>query len=308
MTDIRRVKTMHYAKLKNGHLAAVLDKQIVGLTEAASRLDRPLPATCLHELIAAGAEAQSEAEALAKAAVQQKVACVDYDSQLLQSPLGHVKRNIFCIGKNYAAHAAEIAAKLNEQTVVPEYPVVFTKATNTLSGPNDMIPLHSGITEKIDYEGELAIVIGKRGTNIQPHEAWQYIFGYSCFNDVTARDIQRRHNQWHLGKSLDGFAPMGPVVTPTYGQPLDGDITLTCAVNGEERQRAKLALMIFDIPTILATLSKGITLEPGDVIATGTPAGVGMGFTPAKFLQPGDQVEVTIDGTLPLLNQVARPS
>lgn len=296
---------MHYAKLKNGHLAIVSNKQIIGLVEAASRLGMPLRATCLHELISAGSDAQHEAQALAGAALEHKVACADYDSQLLQTPLGHVKRNIFCIGKNYAAHAAEVAEKLNEQVVMPEYPVVFTKATNTLSGPHDLIPLHPEVTEKIDYEGELAIVIGQRGKNIDPDQAWQYIFGYSCLNDVTARDIQRRHMQWHLGKSLDGFAPMGPVVTPTYGQPLKGDITLTCSVNGEERQRARLAQMIFDIPTILATLSKGITLEPGDVIATGTPAGVGMGFTPARFLQPGDQVEITIDGTLPLQNQVA---
>jgi len=296
---------MHYAKLKNGHLAAVANEQIIGLVEAASRLGMPLRATSLHELIAAGADAELEAEAVVKAALAQRVACCDYDSQRLQTPLGHVKRNIFCIGKNYAAHAAEIAAKLDSGTGVPEHPVVFTKATNTLLGPHEDIPLHSGVTEKIDYEGELAIVIGKRGINISPEEAWQYVFGYSCFNDVSARDLQHRHIQWHLGKSLDGFAPMGPVVTPTYGKPLSGNIELTCSVNGEVRQRATLDLMVFDVPTIIATLSKGMTLEPGDVIATGTPAGVGMGFTPTRFLQAGDKVEVAIDGTLPLQNQMA---
>jgi 2-keto-4-pentenoate hydratase/2-oxohepta-3-ene-1,7-dioic acid hydratase in catechol pathway len=296
---------MHYAKLKNGHLAVVLNNQIIGLVEAASRLGMPLRATSLHELITAGAEAQAEAEVLAKAAQEQRVACADYDSRLLQTPLGHVKRNIFCIGKNYADHAAEIAAKLDVQVEVPEHLVVFTKATNTLIGPHDDIPLHQGVTEKIDYEGELAIVIGKQGKDITRDQAWQYVFGYSCFNDVSARDLQRRHMQWHLGKSLDGFAPMGPVVTPTYGLPLKDDLELTCAVNGEERQRAKLQQMVFDIPAILVTLSRGITLQAGDVIATGTPAGVGMGFTPGRFLQPGDRVEVAIDGTLPLLNQVA---
>jgi 2-keto-4-pentenoate hydratase/2-oxohepta-3-ene-1,7-dioic acid hydratase in catechol pathway len=296
----------HYAKLKNGHLAAVANQQIVGLVEAASRLGMPLRATSLHELIAAGAPAQAEAKALVYAALEQRVACTDYDSRRLQTPLGQVKRNIFCIGKNYAEHAAEIAAKLDTGTGVPEHPVVFTKATNTLIGPHEEIPLHAGVTEKIDYEGELAIVIGQRGRDIAPAQAWQYVFGYSCFNDVSARDLQHRHMQWHLGKSLDGFAPMGPVVTPTYGQPLAGDIELTCAVNGEVRQRATLDLMVFDVPTIIATLSKGITLEPGDVIATGTPAGVGMGFTPSKFLQPGDKVEVSIDGTLPLENCLAR--
>ena len=295
---------MHYGKLKNGHLAAIIDNTIIGLVEAASRLGRPLPATDLYALIAAGEQAQQATQELAQEALQQNVACQGYDSKLLQTPLGKAQRNIFCIGKNYADHAAEIAAKVDAESDLPKHPIVFTKATNTLIGPNDVIPLHAGVTEKIDYEGELAIVIGKRASNISADDAWQHVFGFSCYNDVSARDLQRRHTQWHIGKSLDGFGPMGPVVTPTHGKPLDGKVRLTCAVNGEVRQDATLDLMIFDVPTIIATLSKGITLEAGDVIATGTPAGVGMGFTPSKFLQSGDKVEVAIDGTLPLVNYV----
>ena len=188
---------------------------------------------------------------------------------------------------------------------LPKHPIVFSKATKTLIGPLESIPLHAGVTRKIDYEGELALVIGKAGINISKSEAWRHIFGFSCYNDVSARDLQKRHGQWHMGKCLDGFGPMGPAITPTYGQPLSDDLRLTCKVNGELRQDATVAQMIFDIPTLIATLSAGITLEVGDVIATGTPAGVGMGFDPMRFLAPGDEVEVAIDGTLPLTNSLA---
>lgn len=297
---------MHYGKLKNGHLAAVIDDTIVGLVEAASRLGKPLPATDLYSLIEAGADAQQATEALAQEALAQNVACQPYSDAALQTPFGQARRNVFCIGKNYADHAAEIAKKLDAESDLPKHPIVFTKATNTMIGPQDEIPLHTGVTEKIDYEGELAIVIGQRCTNVSAVDAWQVVFGYSCYNDVSARDLQRRHTQWHIGKSLDGFGPMGPVVTPTYGKALDGKVRLTCAVNDEVRQDATLDLMIFDVPTIIETLSRGITLEPGDVIATGTPAGVGMGFSPSKFLQPGDKVEVAIDGTKPLVNYLAK--
>ena len=297
---------MHYGKLKNGHLAAIIDNTIVGLVEAASRLGKPLPATDLYALIEAGNAAQQATEALAREAIKQNVACQPYSDTALQTPFGKARRNVFCIGKNYADHAAEIAKKLDAESDLPKHPIVFTKATNTLIGPQDEIPLHTGVTEKIDYEGELAIVIGQRCSNVSAADAWQVVFGYSCYNDVSARDLQRRHTQWHIGKSLDGFGPMGPVVTPTYGKALDGKVRLTCAVNGEVRQDASLDLMIFDVPTIIETLSRGITLEPGDVIATGTPAGVGMGFSPSKFLQPGDKVEVAIDGTLALVNYLAK--
>ena len=297
---------MHYGKLKNGHLAAIIDDTIVGLVEAASRLGKPLPATDLYALIEAGDAAQQATEALAKEAMAQNVACQPYTDEALQTPFGKARRNVFCIGKNYADHAAEIAKKLDAESDLPKHPIVFTKATNTMIGPQDEIPLHTGVTEKIDYEGELAIVIGQRCTNVSAADAWQVVFGYSCYNDVSARDLQRRHTQWHIGKSLDGFGPMGPVVTPIYGKALDGKVRLTCAVNDEVRQDATLDLMIFDVPTIIETLSRGITLEPGDVIATGTPAGVGMGFSPSKFLQPGDKVEVAIDGTKPLVNYVAK--
>lgn len=296
---------MHYVTINGGGLGVVINHDLIDLQAASIGLGLALPVADMWGLIDAGSEAQSEIENVARQAHEQGIACSPYGPQKVTSALPYLRRNVFCIGKNYADHAAEIADKMGISADLPKYPIVFTKATNTLIGPLDTIPLHAGITQKIDYEGELALVVGKSGINIPKQDAWQHVFGYVCYNDVSARDLQKRHGQWHLGKSLDGFGPMGPAITPTYGKALSDDIRLTCKVNGEVRQDATLAQMIFDIPTLIATLSAGITLEVGDVIATGTPAGVGMGFTPMRFLQPGDEVEVAIDGSLPLTNRLA---
>lgn len=295
---------MHYSTLKNGHLGAVIDHTLVDLPAAAIALSHSFTMQTMHDLITMGEAGQQQIQQLAHQAISQNVACVAYDDHLLQSPLGSLRRNVFCIGKNYVDHAVEVAAKLDNEVVLPEHPIVFTKATNTLLGPQQSIPQHANVTQKIDYEAELALVIGNRGFNIKAQDAWQYIFGYTCYNDVSARDLQRRHVQWHIGKSLDGFGPMGPVITPTHGKPIDDKTTITSQVNDEIRQQATLSQLIFSIPTLIECLSKGMTLEPGDVIATGTPAGVGMGFTPAKFLQAGDTVTVAISGTLPLVNRL----
>jgi 2-keto-4-pentenoate hydratase/2-oxohepta-3-ene-1,7-dioic acid hydratase in catechol pathway len=296
---------MHFVTLKNGSLGAVVENQLVDLEAASIALDMRLPCANMWGLLDGSPQLRSDIEAIAMQAYEQHIACVNYASQLVGSPLPYLRRNVFCIGKNYADHAAEIAGKMGISADLPKYPIVFTKATNTLIGPLDTIPLHAGITRKIDYEAELALVVGKAGVNITKADAWSHIFGFSCYNDVSARDLQKRHSQWHLGKSLDGFGPMGPAITPTYGKPISGNTRVTCHVNGQPRQDAALAQMIFDIPTIIETLSKGITLQVGDVIATGTPAGVGMGFDPMRLLAPGDKIEVAIDGTLPLINQMA---
>jgi len=296
---------MHYVTLKNGGLGVVIQHQLIDLKAASIALGAALPCADMWGLLEAGTQGIDAIESLAKLAHEKQLAGVVYAPQLVGSPLPYLRRNVFCIGKNYADHAAEIAGKMGISADLPKYPIVFTKATNTLIGPLDTIPLHAGITRKIDYEGELAIVIGKAGINITKANAWSHIFGFSCYNDVSARDLQKRHNQWHLGKSLDGFGPMGPAITPTYGKPLSGELRVTCSVNGQLRQDATLAQMIFDIPTLIETLSAGISLQVGDVIATGTPAGVGMGFDPMRLLGPGDKVEVAIGGTLPLINWMA---
>lgn len=214
------------------------------------------------------------------------------------APVARPRRNIFCVGKNYAEHAAEFSksgfdssAKVGE--IAPEAPVVFTKAFNTVIGPGDTIAPHKALVKQLDYEAELAIVIGKGGIGISKADALKHVFGYTVVNDVTARDLQKLHRQWFLGKSLDGFCPMGPYIV-TADELDAAQLDVKCWVNGELRQNANTTDLIFDIPTLIETISAGIELMPGDVIATGTPAGVGIGFNPPKFLQSGDVVRIEI--------------
>lgn len=215
----------------------------------------------------------------------------------LEAPLPMPRRNIFCVGRNYHAHAKELSASVfKNNTANPEaWPIVFTKVPECVVGPTDDVMLPTGISEQIDYESELAVVIGTGGRNISRANALKHVFGYTIINDVTARDVQMRHQQWDLGKSFDTFCPMGPWIVTT--DELDGTRTRVRGwVNGELRQDAQTADLIFDIPTLIETCSRGITLYPGDVIATGSPAGVGMGMNPPQYLKSGDVVRIEIDG------------
>ncbi|WP_144640348.1 fumarylacetoacetate hydrolase family protein [Bordetella genomosp. 13] len=224
------------------------------------------------------------------------------------APITYPRRNVFCVGKNYHEHAAEFSksgfdSSAKEGEHAPEAPVVFTKPYTTITGPGDTIPLHAGVTHQIDYEAELAIIIGKPGRGIRKADAFKHVFGYTIVNDVTARDLQKLHRQWFLGKSLDGYCPMGPYVV-TADEVDAANLDVKCWVNGELRQNANTAQLIFDIPTLIETISAGITLQPGDVIATGTPAGVGIGFAPPRFLKQGDRVRIEIQGLGALENPV----
>jgi 2-keto-4-pentenoate hydratase/2-oxohepta-3-ene-1,7-dioic acid hydratase in catechol pathway len=183
-------------------------------------------------------------------------------------------------------------------------PVIFTKATTSVIGPHDPIPAHLDPTSSVDYEGELTVVIGKGGRGIRAQDAFEHVFGYTIINDVTARTLQHRHKQWFLGKSLDGFCPMGPAVVTRDEVPDVRALQLLTRVNGELRQDAPVADLIFDIPTLIATISLGTTLLPGDLIATGTAAGVGIGFDPPRYLKAGDEVAVTIEPIGTLTNPV----
>ncbi|MGY6257069.1 fumarylacetoacetate hydrolase family protein [Paraburkholderia caledonica] len=224
------------------------------------------------------------------------------------APIDQPRRNLFCVGKNYHEHAAEFqnsgfdsSAQNGEHA--PEAPVLFTKPASTIIGPGEKIPRHTSVTSQLDYEAELGVVIGKAGRNISKANAMDYVFGYTVINDFTARDLQKLHRQWFLGKSLDGFCPMGPYVVTA--DEVDGqNIDVKCWVNGELRQNSNTSKLIFDIPTLIETLSAGIELQPGDVIATGTPAGVGIGFTPPRFLQKGDVVRIEIENVGVLENEV----
>jgi 2-keto-4-pentenoate hydratase/2-oxohepta-3-ene-1,7-dioic acid hydratase in catechol pathway len=215
----------------------------------------------------------------------------------LVAPLPRPRRNLWCVGRNYHAHAKELAGSVfkDNAKTVDQWPIVFTKVPECVIGPNDDVQLPAGVSEQIDYEAELAVVIGRGGKNIGKPDAMQHIFGYTIVNDVTARDVQMRHSQWDLGKSFDTFCPMGPWIVTA--DELDGRHTrVRCWVNGELRQEGPTENMIFDIPTLIATVSRGITLYPGDVIATGTPAGVGMGFEPPRYLRSGDVVRIEVEG------------
>ncbi|PFA66445.1 hypothetical protein CN378_14220 [Bacillus sp. AFS015802] len=208
------------------------------------------------------------------------------------SPIPEVKRNIMCVGKNYRDHAIEMGGEQD----IPKEIMVFTKATNTVVGHQETVLHHGQITEELDYEGELAVIIGKKGRGITPDEALEYVFGYSILNDITARDLQKKHGQFFIGKSLDTTCPMGPYLVTKDEVEDPQNLSITTRVNGEIRQSSNTGEMIFSIPTIISTLSKGMTLEPGDVIATGTPSGVGKGFKPPRFLRKGDVVEIEIEG------------
>ncbi|UZJ77450.1 fumarylacetoacetate hydrolase family protein [Fictibacillus sp. KU28468] len=223
----------------------------------------------------------------------------DPDLQWL-APIPRPAKNIFCVGKNYKDHAIEMGSEAD----IPEHVMMFSKAPTSVIGHGAGIPRHKGITEELDYEGELAVVIGKIGIGIPAEEAMDYVFGYTIINDVTARDLQKRHKQFLIGKSLDGSCPMGPCIVPKeyLGDP--HELKLITKVNGEVRQDGHTKDFIFTIPEIIKALSAGTTLEPGDIIATGTPAGVGKGFKPPRLLKSGDQVEITVEGIGTLSNEV----
>lgn len=227
----------------------------------------------------------------------------------LCAPIPNPARNILCVGKNYRAHAEEFAQSGYDSSAkgaadaVPDQPIVFTKAPGTVIATGDVIPRHAGVTDQIDYEAELAVIIGEGGRGIARADAYKHVWGYTVANDVTARDLQAKHKQWFIGKSLDGFCPMGPwIVTADEVNP--ENLAIRCWVNGELRQDANTRDLIFDIPTLIETLSAGSTLEPGDIISTGTPVGVGIGFKPPRFLGTGDVVRIEIDGIGEIENTV----
>jgi 2-keto-4-pentenoate hydratase/2-oxohepta-3-ene-1,7-dioic acid hydratase in catechol pathway len=233
------------------------------------------------------------------------------DEAMLLAPLPNPPRNIFCVGKNYHAHAREFAgsgydsSSTSAADAIPKAPIIFTKPFTSVSGPWDDIPLVPGLDAEVDYEAELAVVIGRGGRAIPKAEAMAHVFGYTVVNDVTARDLQGKHKQWLLGKGIDGFCPMGPWIVTA--DELDARaMRVSCTVNGEKRQDAVTADLIFDIPTLIETISLSMALLPGDVIATGTPEGVGIGFKPPRFLRDGDVVECAIEGIGRIRNRLRK--
>jgi 2-keto-4-pentenoate hydratase/2-oxohepta-3-ene-1,7-dioic acid hydratase in catechol pathway len=227
----------------------------------------------------------------------------------LDAPIPRPRRNIFCVGKNYHEHAKEFAGSGFDAVIakgddaIPSEPIIFSKVPECVTAPGESVRLPGGVSRAVDYEAELAVVIGRGGHGIRKARAMEHVWGYTVVNDVTARDWQQRHKQWLMGKSFDTFCPMGPCLADA--SEMDGqDTRVRCWVNGELRQDARTTDLIFDIPRLIETISAGITLFPGDIIATGTPAGVGIGFDPPKYLKSGDVVTIEIDGIGVLENPV----
>lgn len=275
----------------SGPRAGVLaDENVIALSE----LDPSLPGNVL-EVVRAGPAAMDRINAaMAGGSTAGRPAA---EVRLL-APIPRPAKNIFCVGKNYIEHAAEFERSGFDRSSagqnVPDNPIVFTKAPTSVIGPEATVESALDPTGTLDYEGELGVIIGKAGRGISKDAAYEHVFGYTVINDITARAPQESHRQWFLGKSIDTFCPMGPSIVTADEV---ADITqsrLITRVNGEVRQDAVVRDLIFDIPTIIATISQGITLEPGDVIATGTPAGVAVGYNPPRYLKPGDSVEVEI--------------
>jgi 2-keto-4-pentenoate hydratase/2-oxohepta-3-ene-1,7-dioic acid hydratase in catechol pathway len=236
---------------------------------------------------------------------------IPFSQVVLEAPIPVPRRNIFCVGKNYHDHAHEFARSGFDsgagKGAVPGDPILFSKVPESVVPSGSAVVIDPKVSQAVDYEAELAVIIGKSGRGIGAKDAWDHVWGYTIVNDVTARDLQARYSQWLVGKSQDTFCPMGPFAV-TLDEIDIGNTPISCYVNGELRQNSNTGLLIFDIPTIIAALSAGLTLQPGDVIATGTPAGVGIGFNPPKYLRGGDIVRIEIGGIGVLENNVVERS
>jgi len=280
---------------------------ILDLSAAAQSLPgRALPADMLS-FIAAGPEALKSAHEVLDAATKSPQAkWLAIDSVKLAAPIPHPRKNVFCVGRNYKAHIIEGARARNREVVFPPVPEFFSKPPTAVIGHDDEVHLDTRYTRQLDYEIELAIVIGKRCRDLSADAAMGAIFGYTIVNDVSAREVQQAHGQWFKGKGFDTYCPMGPciVTADEYGNPSGRRLVLT--VNGETRQDSNTSDLLFGVPEIVRSLAGGMTLEPGDVIATGTPSGVALGMTPQKWLQDGDVIVADIEGIGKLRNRVRK--
>ncbi len=312
------LKLISFACSKNSTVRAgvLLNKKVLDLSskslakESFWPLESPTTKSLdMQHLIGGGAVSLNALKAIVSNASYAESDLISTSDIVLKAPLPLPRRNVICVGKNYKDHIAEVAAanKANGATdvpnTIPKYPNFFTKAPNCVVATNTEVESHSNITQWLDYEAELAVIIGKSGRDIPREKAMEYVFGYSCANDITSRDIQKHHNQWFKGKSLDTSCPMGPCIVPAAD--LDPtNLSVKLWINGEKRQDSNTNNMIFDIPEIISQLSRGFTLQPGDVILTGTPDGVGFAMKPPQMLKSGDLMEIEIEGIGRLVNTV----
>lgn len=293
-----RVRLISYTSGDGTRLGALKDGGVVDLERAARTIGRVLPSD-MRSLIALGDDGLGIAAEAIEAAP-----AVPLERGRIGPPIPDVRKNVVCVGRNYREHVAEGARARGTDPVMPEHVVFFTKPPTAIIGHEADIEFDPSATSQLDYEVELVIVIGRRGRNIPLDRTLDHVFGYTIGNDVSARDVQKAHLQWFKGKGMDTFCPLGPAIVPKGDLADPADLRITLRVNGETRQDERTSSMIFDIPTIIQQLSVGLTLEPGDLIMTGTPSGVGLGMTPQQWLQPGDILEAEIEGIGILENRV----
>jgi 2-keto-4-pentenoate hydratase/2-oxohepta-3-ene-1,7-dioic acid hydratase in catechol pathway len=279
------------------------DRVIDAATLAAGGWPGAMPVTLL-DLIRQGPAAWQRLADLASRPAADGAAGYAAADVRWHAPIPRPSKNVFCVGRNYAEHVAEGARARGEVAQIPQHTVFFTKAPTCVSGPFDEIRWRTSVTQKVDWEAELGVIIGKGGRDITKGAALGHVFGYTVINDVTARDLQKAHFQFFKGKSLDGFCPMGPVVVTAdeFGDPQDK--LVSCRVNGVVKQEQRTSEMIFPVDTIIEQLSAGLTLDAGDIIATGTPEGVGFGRNPPEFMNGGDVLETEVEGIGVMRNQM----
>lgn len=282
-------------------LCVLLGERVFDLAGAGARFGLPLPGEMLS-FIAARPQVWQAAREVAERLAGGEAADLGHPlaGAKVLAPIPRPTKNVVCVGLNYADHARETGAK------VPRYPVFFTKPPTSVLGPGEPIPWHGAVSTQVDWEAELVVVIGRPGRDIAEACALEHVFGYTVGNDVTARDLQRRHAQWYKGKGLDGFCPLGPWIVTADEVPDPQALAVRLRVNGELKQDSSTRQMIFPVARLIAELSAGMTLEPGDLLMTGTPPGVGFARRPPEFLRPGDVVEAEVEGIGVLRNPVSQ--
>ncbi|MEQ1776833.1 MAG: fumarylacetoacetate hydrolase family protein [Burkholderiales bacterium] len=289
---------------KTGVIGA--DGGVIDIARAAkaARVALPFDANCMISLVSSGKKGLA---AINKAVAKVKTSHYKMSKVKLHAPIPRPRKNVFCVGWNYLDHFNEGAKARPHVQEMPAHPAFFSKQPLTVNAPFGNVPAHGGVTEKLDWEVELAMIIGQGGTNIKEANAMKHVFGYTVANDVSAREVQRHHGQqWFRGKSLDGHLPMGPWIV-TAGDVRDpNNLNLQCRVNGVVKQDSNTRHLYFKLPRIIAELSAGITLEAGDIILTGTPSGVGHARTPPEFMKPGDIMETEVEGVGLLRNKIVR--
>lgn len=303
-----RLVTYRLNTAAEGRLGVVVDGQVVDVKRLGETIGEALPDTML-DLIDMGPDAltaiQRALEVTGEAVGKSRPAGVSVPEENVRvlAPIPRPRKNIFGIGLNYVEHVAESAKSLDTSSDLPEKPVVFSKPPTAVIATGEAIQHNAAMTQQLDWEVELAVIIGKRATRISKDDAMSHVFGYSVINDVSARD-NRRAGQWIFSKGQDTFCPFGPAIVTADDVPDPHNLTLWLRKNGEEKQRSNTKFLLFDIPTLISDISSGITLEPGDIIATGTPSGVGAGRTPQEWMWPGDVIECGVDGIGMLRNPV----